>query len=299
MASSKSTLDLNLLKERANRARDRLSPCRLCPHECGSLRLNNETGQCGAGSLAVVSSAFPHHGEERCLRGTRGSGTIFFSGCNLSCVFCQNYTLSHLGEGSPHSAHEIASLALTLQETGCHNLNLVTPTHVIPQILDALMIAVENGFHLPIVYNCGGYESVETLRLLDGIVDIYMPDIKYSDPHAAARLSDAADYTEISRRAIVEMHRQVGDLRMDRNGVAQRGLLIRHLILPNGLAGTRRSMRFLAQDISPNTFVNIMGQYHPCWRASSVPEIDRPVTTAEVIQAKQIAREEGITRFDS
>ncbi len=275
-----------------------MSPCRLCPHECGALRLQNETGQCGTGSQAIVSSAFPHHGEEQCLSGTRGSGTIFFSGCNLSCVFCQNYTLSHLQEGAPHDAPVLASLALTLQETGCHNLNLVTPTHVVPQILDALAIAAENGFQLPIVYNCGGYESVETLLLLDGIVDIYMPDMKYSDPTTAAQLSGAAEYPEINQKAIAEMRRQVGDLKIDTKGVAQRGLLIRHLVLPNGLAGTRQAMRFLAREISPKTFVNIMGQYHPCWQASTVPKINRPVTITEVIEAKQIAIEEGITRFD-
>lgn len=290
-------LDKRLIEERARAAWERADPCRLCPRCCGARRRENEKGVCGVGRAARVSSYFPHHGEERCLRGNRGSGTIFFSGCNLGCIFCQNYELSRLGEGAETSARDVAAAMMYLQEAGCHNLNLVTPTHVVPQILDALALAVEAGFNLPVVYNSGGYDSVETLALLDGIVDIYMPDFKYWDPWAAERMSGAGDYPETARRAVKEMHRQTGDLVLDERGIAVRGLLVRHLVLPLGWAGTREIMRFLAGEISPDTFVNVMGQYHPCWEARTVEEINRPVRYEELMQARGEAVAAGLRRF--
>lgn len=286
------------LLRRSKELLERMHPCRICPHSCKAERSENQKGFCGIGRLAIVSAAFAHRGEERCISGPYGSGTIFFSGCTLGCVFCQNYELSHFRVGREETSVQIARRMLTLQESGCHNLNLVSPTHVIPQILEALVLAVEHGFHLPIVYNTGGYESVETLRLLEGIVDIYMPDFKYWDAEISERLSGVRDYPDFARRAILEMHRQVGDLVLDDYGIAQRGLLIRHLVLPHGLAGTREIMRFLATEISPNTYVNIMGQYHPCGNACEIPEINRPVTAVEIQAAQKAAREAGLYRMD-
>jgi len=290
-------LDPRFVRERALEARERMSPCQICPRNCGVHRLEEEEGFCGVGDTAIVSAAFPHHGEEDCLRGVCGSGTIFFSGCNLRCIFCQNYSLSHYREGKKESARALALQMLYLQECGCHNLNLVSPTQVVPQILEALAEAVENGFWLPVVYNTGGYDSVETLRLWDGIVDIYMPDFKYWDPAVAEQCSGAKDYPEVARETVREMHRQVGDLILDERGIARHGLLIRHLVLPHDLAGTRDVMRFVATEISPHTFVNIMGQYRPCGQAHRVEELRRPVNTAEVLRAKQMAKEEGLSRF--
>ncbi|HOL93767.1 MAG TPA: radical SAM protein [bacterium] len=290
-------LDKKIIAKRAQAAWEMADPCRLCPRHCGVRRRENKKGVCGTGRAAKVSSYFPHHGEERCLRGTRGSGTIFFAGCNLGCIFCQNYELSQLGEGRETAPEELAAAMMYLQEAGCHNLNLVTPTHVVPHILDALVVAVEAGFTLPIVYNSGGYDAVETLTLLEGIVDIYMPDFKYWDPVAAEQLSGAGDYPMTARQAVKEMHRQTGDLVLDDHGIAVRGLLVRHLVLPNGMAGTRDIMRFLADEISSDTFVNVMGQYHPCWRARTVAEINRPVRIEEIIRARQEALAAGLRRF--
>ncbi|MFB3785740.1 MAG: radical SAM protein [bacterium] len=297
MTQTHGRMDRNLIKERARGAWDLADPCRLCPRRCGVRRQEDEKGVCGTGRAAKVSSYFPHHGEERCLRGTRGSGTIFFAGCNLGCIFCQNYELSQLGEGREAVPQSLAAVMLYLQEAECHNLNLVTPSHVVPQILDALALAVEQGFNLPVVYNSGGYDSVETLALLEGIVDIYMPDFKYWDSTVAERLSGAGDYPETARRAVREMHRQTGDLMLDEKGIAVRGLLVRHLVLPNGLAGTWEVMRFLADEISSDTFVNVMGQYHPCWRARMVEEINRPVRLEEILHARQEAVTLGLRRF--
>ncbi|RJP31426.1 MAG: 4Fe-4S cluster-binding domain-containing protein [Candidatus Omnitrophota bacterium] len=292
------TLAIETIRERSRQAWDMLESCRLCPRACGINRLKNEQGVCGIGATALVSSAFPHHGEENCLRGVHGSGAIFFSGCNLNCIYCQNYTLSHLHEGDEATDELIAVFMLQLQKMGCHNVNFVTPTHVVPQILDAVAIAVENGFQLPLVYNTGGYDSVEVLRLLEGIIDIYMPDFKYGDSTVAERFSQAGDYPEIARNAVKEMHRQVGDLVLDDHGIARRGLLIRHLVLPNNQAGTQEIMRFLAEKISPNTFVNIMGQYRPCWKANAVEEINRPARVSEIQQAREVALQSGLNRFD-
>ena len=287
------------LAARAEAAADCLTDCRLCARLCGADRLLDEGPRpfCGVGRFAYVSSAFAHHGEEACLRGEHGSGTIFFSYCNLRCVFCQNYEVSWLGEGEPLSPEELAGKMLHLQRQGCHNLNLVAPSHVVPQILEALLIACELGFRLPLVYNTGTYDRVETLRLLDGVVDVYMPDFKFWDPEIARLLVRAEDYRDVACRALREMHRQVGDLTFDERGLARRGLLVRHLVMPDQQAGTREIMRFLRQEISPATYVNVMGQYHPAGQAHRYASISRRVTAEEHREALAIAREEGLTRL--
>ena len=282
---------------RTNRAMEMLRNCCICPRNCEVDRLEGELGVCNTGELARVSSYFPHFGEEPPLVGYCGSGTIFFSYCSLKCIFCQNYTISHLGEGIEVSSNAIADMMLDLQRQGCHNINFVTPTHVVPQILEALLIAVEKGLCIPLVYNTGGYDSVETLKLLDGIIDIYMPDIKYSSSDIAKRLSKAGDYPDIARAAILEMHRQVGDLDMDKRGIAFKGLLVRHLVLPEGLAGTREAMRFLAREVSRNTYINIMDQYQPYYKAKDHPLINRRITSEEYQEALKIAQEEGLHRI--
>jgi len=246
----------------------------------------------------VISSYGPHFGEEAPLVGRRGSGTIFFTYCNLRCVFCQNYTISQLGEGRDVDREELAGMMLSLQARGCHNINLVSPTHVVPYILDALELAVSRGLHLPLVYNSGGYDSVETLRLLDGIVDIYMPDMKYSDEKTAEQLSGIKDYPKVNKAAVKEMHRQVGDLEIDKQGVAQRGLLVRHLVLPNRLAGTQEVVRFLAQEISTNTYLNIMAQYHPGYKAFDIPQLAHAVNRQEFLEAIDLAHQQGLNRLD-
>jgi len=290
-------LGIKELQKRAEEALARLGECKLCPRECGVNRLAGEKGFCRTGRYAWIASFGPHFGEERVLVGGGGSGTIFFTHCNMACVFCQNYTISHLGEGREVLPQELAQIMLHLQKRGCENINFVTPTHVVPQILEALVLALEGGLNLPLVYNCGGYESVETLKLLDGIFDIYMPDAKYGDDEVAEKLSGIKKYTYYMKEALKEMHSQVGDLVLDKRGVAQRGLLVRHLVLPKGLAGTGAVMRFLAEEISRDTFVNIMEQYRPCYRAFDFPEISRPITIAEYEEALKIAREEGLWRF--
>jgi len=256
-------------------------------------------GVCKVGRLPKVSSYNPHFGEELPLVGMHGSGTIFITSCNLGCVFCQNYDISHLGEGYEISLERFAQMMIELQNMGCHNINFVTPTHVVPQILEALLIAVREGLKIPLVYNTGGYDLVETLELLEGVFDIYMPDFKFSDSEVAARLCKARDYPQVAMKAIKEMHRQVGDLVVDDRGIAERGLIVRHLIMPNGLAGTRKVMQFLVQKISSNTYVNIMDQYRPCGLAHKYSEINRRISCEEFENALQIAREEGIYRLDS
>lgn len=275
-----------------------LENCHLCPRECEVNRLKNERGTCRTGRLAIVSSCNAHFGEEGPLVGTHGSGTIFMTNCNLLCVFCQNWDISHLGIGSEVSSEDLGRMMLDLQIQGCHNINFVTPTHVVPQILDALPHAIEGGLNVPLVYNTGGYDAVETLKLLDGIFDIYMPDFKFWDDETARRFLKAPDYPEKAREALREMHRQVGDLALDENGIAVRGILLRHLVMPRGLAGTRDIMRFVAREISPNTYVNIMDQYYPCGNARQYPPLDRRITDKEYEEALKAAREEGITRFD-
>jgi putative pyruvate formate lyase activating enzyme len=230
--------------------------------------------------------------------GRHGSGTIFFTHCNLRCIFCQNYNISQLGEGEEVSAEELAKMMLSLQAKGCHNINLVSPTHVVPQILEALELAVANGLSVPLVYNTGGYDSLETLKILDGIVDIYMPDMKYSNEETARKLSGIKNYPQINRAAVKEMHRQVSDLQLDGDGIAIRGLLVRHLVLPNGLAGTAESVRFLAEEISTNTYLNIMAQYYPSYRAHEFPPLARPIYRREFLDAVRIALECGMERLD-
>jgi len=297
-----SYLELNrrgALRERAREAVERMRRCRLCPRECAVNRLEGEQGFCQTGRKAMVSSAGPHFGEESPLVGSHGSGTIFFSSCNLLCSFCQNYDISHLREGAEVGPDALAGAMLQLARGGCHNINLVTPSHVVPQILEALVPAVEGGLDVPLVYNTGGYDSVETLRLLDGVVDIYMPDFKFWDNAWAERFCYAGDYRERATEALREMHRQVGDLEIDEAGVAVRGLLVRHLVMPGGVAGTEEVMRFLAAEISRDTYVNVMDQYRPCWEANKTPAINRRITGKEYEEALDMARKAGLHRLDN
>jgi putative pyruvate formate lyase activating enzyme len=287
-----------LLQAKIDAAYDILSQCNLCPRSCLVDRHHGELGLCRTGDRPVVASYAPHFGEEDPLVGQRGSGTIFFTHCNLYCIFCQNWEISHGGEGEEISIEDLAAMMLILQKRGCHNINFVTPSHQVYQILAALPAAIEGGLNVPLVYNTGGYDALETLRLLDGVVDIYMPDFKFWDPQVAKDLTQAEDYPEIARQALKEMHRQVGDLVMDEQGVARRGLLVRHLVLPDGLAGTREIMEFLAREVSPNTYVNVMGQYRPCGRAGEHPSLRKFLTGPEHVEAQQLAREAGLTRLD-
>ena len=261
-------------------------------------RVGVEGAVCRTGQRAVVASWGPHHGEEDVLRGWGGSGTIFFGGCNLRCVYCQNWDLSQKGAGREVEPAAIADMMLDLQADGCHNVNLVSPSHVVAQIITAVEIAARSGLRLPIVYNTGGYDSLEALELLDGVVDIYMPDMKYGDPALARKYSKVRDYVAANRQAVKEMHRQVGDLVVDDRGLAQRGLLVRHLVLPHDLAGTESVLKFLAEEVSPDTYVNLMNQYRPCYRAKEYPELDRPITRDEFEAALASARRHGITRLD-
>ena len=277
---------------------EKLESCEVCPHKCSVNRLKDEKGICKTGNKAKVSSFGPHFGEESPLVGRHGSGTIFFTHCNLYCIFCQNYDISHLGEGYLVDEERIAEIMLSLQNMGCHNINFVTPTHVIPQIVKALPIAVENGLSIPLVYNSGGYDSVLTLKLLDGIFDIYMPDFKYSDDKIAQRYCNAPDYSQVAKQAVKMMHRQVGDLILDEKGIARRGLIIRHLVLPEDLAGTYEAMRFITKEISKNSYVNLMDQYRPCYKAKDFPPLDRRITREEFVQAIKIAHDLGIKRLD-
>jgi len=286
------------LKARVEKAGAILRECRLCPRECRVDRLAGQKGKCQVTREVVVSSYGPHFGEETPLVGGHGSGTIFFGYCNLKCVFCQNYTISHLGEGTSVTSDELAGMMLSLQTQGCHNINLVSPTHVVPHILAALEIAAGKGLSIPLVYNTGGYDSSETLHLLDGIVDIYMPDMKYSDARTAEQFSGIKDYPRANQAAVKEMHRQVGDLQMDEWGVAQRGLLVRHLVLPNRLAGTGDVVRFLAQEVSHNTYLNIMAQYHPAYKALDWPRLSRRITDREFSEAVELAHRYGLNRLD-
>ncbi len=287
-----------LLEERIEQARRMLSPCTLCPRFCRVDRIKGKTGYCRTGRYAEVSSCGPHHGEEAVLSGTYGSGTVFFTHCNLLCSFCQNFDIAHEGRGHAADPEKLADMMISLQRQGVHNINFVTPTHVVPQIIEALPAAIAGGLHVPLVYNSGGYDRVAALRLLDGIVDIYMPDVKFFSSRPAERYCNAPDYPQVVQAALREMHRQVGDLEVDRHGYARRGLLVRHLVMPGGAAGTENVMRFLAESISPDTFVNIMPQYRPCGRSSEYPEIDRPVTGSEYRSACDAARQAGITRLD-
>jgi len=287
-----------LLKEKIATAYNMLKSCVLCPRRCGVNRLAGETGTCNTGKSAWVSSYHPHFGEEDPLVGSRGSGTIFFTHCNLMCLFCQNFDISHQGNGQPVSDDELADIMLALQNQGCHNINFVSPSHVVPQMLSAIEIAANKGLSVPLVFNTGGYDRVATLKLLEGVFNIYMPDFKFWDPRIAENACQAGDYPEIARRSLLEMHRQVGDLQVDAQGIARHGLLIRHLVLPDGLAGTRKIMKFIAQRLSRNSYVNIMSQYRPCGRADEVKGLNSTLSTDEYHLAVQAAKEEGITRLD-
>ncbi len=287
------------LTDRINRAYEMLTECRVCPRRCKVDRVKDEKGICMVGELPMVSSYSPHFGEEAPLVGRYGSGTIFLTSCSLRCVFCQNYDISHLREGREVSLEMLAQMMIELQGMGCHNINFVTPSHVVPQILGALPHAIKHGLCIPLVYNTSGYDNVETIKLLDKVFDIYMPDMKFADSDVAKRLCNAEDYPDIAMAAIKEMHNQVGDLETDEGGIAFKGLLVRHLIMPEGLAGTRKVMRFLGGEISKNTYVNIMDQYRPCGEAYHFPPINRRVTREEYNAAISIAIEEGIHRLDS
>ena len=281
-------------KERIEKALSLLESCEVCPHRCGVNRLKGELGFCKTGKNVIVDSYFSHRGEEKPIRGYRGSGTVFFSYCNMRCVYCQNYQISQLGEGREVSPEELSEIFLELQVMGCQNLNLVTPSHVVPQILSALYLAVQKGFRLPIVYNTSSFDSLESLRLLEGIVDIYLADLKYADREIAKRYSKVKNYPEVAMTAIREMHRQVGDLILDERGIAIRGLLIRHLVLPNGLAGTEKVAEFLGS-LSKNMAVNVMDQYYPSSMAWKYPELSRRITQREYHQA--ISSMEGFRLF--
>jgi len=287
-----------VLEQRVSRAAGVLESCSLCPRRCGVNRARGEKGYCRAGLPPAVSSYNPHFGEEDPLVGLHGSGTIFMTHCNLLCHFCQNFDISHLEHGREVTADRLAEMMLELQGIGCHNINFVTPTHYLPQILKAVALAAGQGLAVPLVYNTGGYDAVETLHLLDGIFDIYMPDLKFMDKAAAAEYCDAPDYPQAAQAAILEMHRQVGDLVLDERGIALRGLLVRHLILPEGLAGTKQAMRFLAAKVSPNTYVNIMDQYRPCGEVTPRSPLRRRITQKEYEEAVQAAQEEGLSRLD-
>ncbi len=288
------------LRRRARVAIKGLAHCRACPRDCGVDRLADKTAACKTGRYARVSSSFAHFGEEDCLRGWNGSGTIFFSMCNLRCVFCQNYDISQVESGQEVSPERLADLMLGLQSDGCHNINFVTPEHVVPQILEALPIAVEVGLRLPIVYNTSAYDALESLRRLDGIVDIYMPDFKIWDETASLAYLRAKDYPEAARRAVSEMHRQVGDLKLDEHGLAKHGVLVRHLVMPGGVAGTREIMEFLAREVSPHSYVNLMDQYRPAGKVTGdrFCEINHGISGQECEAALVAAREAGLHRFD-
>lgn len=290
------------LQQRAEQAVASLRSCRVCPRDCEIDRLNNKIGVCRSGRCARVASAFPHFGEEDCLRGWNGSGTIFFGWCNLRCVFCQNFETSQRGEGAEVTPTELAGMMLNLQAIGCHNINFVTPEHVVPQILEALVLAVERGLRLPLVYNTSAYDSLESIRSMAGLVDIYLPDFKLWDSDNCAKYLVARDYADAARSVIAEMHSQVGALKVDENGLALRGVLVRHLIMPGLLGNTREIMRWIAATLSADTYVNVMGQYYPAYRAETEPRfapINRQLYHNEFEQALEHARMAGLWRFDA
>ena len=288
------------LFRRSRQALRSLANCKVCPRDCAVDRLNDEQAICKTGRKAIVGSYAPHYGEEDCLRGTNGSGTIFFSLCNLKCVFCQNWDISQDGEGIEVSPEDLAAMMLDLQIRGCHNINFVTPEHVVPQILEALPLAVQMGLRLPLVYNTGAYDSMESMKMMEGVIDIYMPDFKYWNNERSQKYLKAKDYPEAARAVIKEMYRQVGDLVLDENGLAKRGVLLRHLVMPDGLEDTENIMEFLAKEISTDTYVNIMDQYFPSGKVSEKKyhEINRCPHSQELTTAEEIARQKGLHRFD-
>jgi putative pyruvate formate lyase activating enzyme len=273
-----------------------LENCNLCPRNCGVNRLKGELGFCKTGRYALVSSYNLHFGEEPPLVGRGGSGTIFFTWCNLGCIYCQNYSISHLGQGNEVKPSELADMMLFLQEKGAHNINFVTPTHCVAQIIEALILAARNGLKLPLVYNSGGYDKSSTLKEIEGVFDIYMPDAKYSDEHQSLKYSSAKDYWQVCREALLEMHRQVGDLVINEEGVAERGLLMRHLVLPNRIAGSFEVLDFIAEKISKDSYVNIMEQYYPCFQAHKHEDISRSITMGEYKEVLDYAEKKGLHR---
>ncbi len=291
------SLPSHILQNKIEEAESGLRSCTICPRNCKVDR-HTKTGFCRTGVLPYVSSYGPHFGEEKPLVGRFGSGTIFLGWCNLGCVFCQNYSISHLGEGREISFEDLAKMMLGLQRSGCHNINFVTPTHQVPMILRSLAMAREKGLTVPLVYNCGGYESVETLKILDGVIDIYMPDFKYFDPEQGKKYSQVKDYPAVAKAALREMHRQTGSLVSDDAGVALRGLLVRHLVLPDGIAGSRGVIDFIAREISKDTYLNIMDQYHPCHRALDDPHLKRRITRREFDDVVNYALQAGLRRID-
>ena len=284
---------------RAQKAYQMLENCCLCAQNCGVNRLDGVLGICRTGKRAKISSYGPHLGEEKNLRGWRGSGTIFFTRCNMHCQYCQNYDISQTDSGYEVKPDELATIMLELQSLECHNINFVSPSHVVAQILAGVLIAAQAGLRLPLVYNTGGYDSIESLKLLDGVIDIYMPDMKYASAQIGRHYSKVRNYPQINQQALLEMHRQVGDLQIDEQGLAKRGLLVRHLVLPYGLAGTDKIVEFVAEKVSPNTYINIMDQYHPAYHAKEFPKLARPITREEYQQALKYAHDAGLKRLDS
>ena len=288
----------NLLADRVVDAYKHLSICDVCAWECPVDRLAGKMGVCRTGERARVSSYGPHFGEESPLSGTRGSGTIFFSRCNLRCQYCQNHDISQTDRGEEVEPESLAKMMLELQSRGCHNINFVSPSHVVPQILAAVLFAAQAGLRIPLIYNTGGYDSMAMLKLLEGVVDIYMPDMKYNDAEIAKRYSRIRDYPQINQKAVKEMHIQVGDLLLDEDGIAERGLLVRHLVLPNNLAGTDLVIEFLCEQISLNTYLNIMNQYHPAYKSHHYPDLNRRLTNQEYHSAVEMAVSAGMTNLD-
>jgi putative pyruvate formate lyase activating enzyme len=284
------------LREKILKVNELNTSCILCPHQCGTDRTQSDTGKCKSGNLPVISSFSPHFGEEPPLTGNRGSGTIFFGNCNLSCIFCQNYDISQCGVGKEISHSELASIMINLQQLGCHNINFVSPSHMVNAILNALPEAIEMGLNIPLVYNSGGYDLVSTVELLDGIFDIYMPDLKYMDNNIAYELSGVDDYVEMATKSIIEMYRQVGDLEVDENGIARKGIIIRHLVMPDNIAQTNKVIDFI-KELSSNTYFNLMDQYRPAYHAMSNPKINRKLSSEEFNKAYKYAFDNGLSRF--
>jgi putative pyruvate formate lyase activating enzyme len=284
------------IKERVEKAHALLEECTVCPRECGVNRLKGEIGFCGIGRRPKVASFNPHTGEEPPISGAKGSGTIFFSGCNLRCRYCQNFPISQMRNGEEIGAEKLAGMMVNLQSKGAHNINFVTPSHVVPHILEALPLAWERGLDLPLVYNTSGYDAIASLQLLEGIINVYLPDMRYSDDRTAARLSSVEDYVEVNRKAIIEMYRQVGNLEVEEQGLAKKGLIIRHLILPDNLAGSEPTFRFIREEISDQVRVSLMGQYFPSFRASECVSIDRKITPEEYESALKSFFDSGLSR---
>lgn len=274
-------MNIDALKANLKKAREALENCELCPRRCGVNRLRGKKGFCKAGDKPAVYSWLSHPGEEPPISGKKGSGTIFFAHCTMRCVYCQNYKFSQLAAGKEVSTKDLAGIMLALQKNGCHNINLVTPTHYVPQIIEALFIASESGLNIPIVYNTSGYELVSTLKLLDGIIDIYLPDMRYGDEGSAKRFSNAPDYVTINQEAVKEMYRQVGGLALNEDGVAKKGLVIRHLVLPSGLAASEKVFKFISENVSKDIYISLMSQYQPVYRASEFIEINRKINKKE------------------